>query len=162
MNQRTRIIIAVLILVLVGGAILGLEALRRRRVTPAELQPGSVPIYVDGALESAFTPEDLETLDKVSFEDPEEGRTQEGWMLREVLLLHLSEDRLSPETRITVISTSREKSAELTWAEVGNEENMVMFDLSGRGTLKLVSKMEKLDTRDEWVQDTDRIEVASP
>jgi len=34
-----------------------------------------------------------------------------------------------------------------------------MFDLAGRGTLKLVSKLERLDIRDEWVQDVDRIEV---
>jgi hypothetical protein len=37
---------------------------------------------------------------------------------------------------------------------------MVMFDLSGRGTLKLVSKtLENFSTRDEWVQDVDKIEV---
>jgi hypothetical protein len=34
-----------------------------------------------------------------------------------------------------------------------------MFDLSGRGTLKLVSVLERLDVRDEWVQDVDQIEV---
>jgi len=38
----------------------------------------------------------------------------------------------------------------------------VMFDLSGRGTLKLVSKMASLDDREEWVQDVDRIEVNTP
>jgi hypothetical protein len=36
---------------------------------------------------------------------------------------------------------------------------MVMFDLSGRGTLKLISKVERLDVRDEWIQDVDKIEV---
>ena len=162
MNKNQRILVAVLILVLVGGAILGLEALRRQRVTPADLEPGSIPIYADGEMEAAFTPEDLKSLEEVSFQDAEEGKTQSGWMLRDVLRVHLSEDTLDPQTTISVISTSREKSAELTWAEVENEENMVMFDLSGRGTLKLVSKMEQLDTRDEWVQDADRIEVASP
>jgi hypothetical protein len=34
-----------------------------------------------------------------------------------------------------------------------------MFDLSSRGTLKLVSVLERLDVRDEWVQDVDKIEV---
>ena len=162
MNQTRRILVAVLILVLVGGAILGLEALRRQRVTPADLEPGSVPIYVDGKMEAAFTPKDLEGLEMVSFQDAEEGKTQEGWMLKDVLSVHLSNETLSPATNITVISTSRDKSAELTWAEVQDEENRVMFDLSGRGTLKLVSKMEGLATRDEWVQDTDKIEVSSP
>jgi len=61
-----------------------------------------------------------------------------------------------------VSSSSRDKSAQLTWAEVDDPANMVMFDLSSRGTLKLVSLMEKLDTRDEWVQDTDKIEITSP
>jgi len=45
---------------------------------------------------------------------------------------------------------------------VNDRENMVMFDLSNRGTLKLVSLLEKLDMRDEWVQDIDRIEVRNP
>jgi hypothetical protein len=162
MNQRKRIIMAVAILAVLGGVVLGLESLRRQRLTEADLDPGSIPIYVDGQLEAAFTPDDLENLRQVSFEEAEEGKTQEGWLLRDVLLLHLSEESLTSETQITVNSSSRDKSAELTWAEVDNEDNMVMFDLSGRGTLKLVSKLERLGVRDEWVQDTDRIEITSP
>jgi hypothetical protein len=162
MTQSKRIIIAAVILVAIGGAVVGLEALRRQRVTEADLEPGSIPIYVDGEMEAAFTPGDLESLEQVSFQDAEEGKTQNGWMLRDALLLHLTEENLTPQTKITVISTSREKSAELTWAEVNDPSNMVMFDLSGRGTLKLVSQLDKLNTRDEWVQDTDRIEVEAP
>ncbi|MGC9348023.1 MAG: hypothetical protein ACP5JG_07795, partial [Anaerolineae bacterium] len=84
---------------------------------------------------------------------------QEGWLLRDVLELYLSDDDLQPDTRITVISSSREKSAQLTWSEIEDPEAMVLLDLSGRGTLKLASKLERLDVRDEWVQDVDRIEV---
>ena len=58
-------------------------------------------------------------------------------------------------------SSSRAKSAQVTWAEVDVLENYVMFDLSNRGTLKLVSVLPALDTRDEWVQDVDSIEVTS-
>jgi hypothetical protein len=162
MNQSKRVIVAIVILIVIGGAVLGLEALRRQRVTEGDLEPGSIPIYLHGDMEAAFTPDDLTSLDQVSFEDAEEGKTQEGWMLREVLLLHLPEETLTPETQITVISTSREKSAELAWSEVNDADHMVIFDLSGRGTLKLVSKLDRLDTRDEWVQDTDRIEVTTP
>ena len=161
LSQKQRIIIAVVLLILIGGLVLGLETLRRQRVTDSDLAPGSIPIYVDGAMEAAFTPGDLESLEQVSFVDDEDGKTQEGWLLRDVLRLHLSEAELTPETQITVISSSRGKSADLTWAEVNDEANMVMFDLSGRGTLKLVSKLEKLDVRDEWVQDTDKIEITS-
>jgi len=80
-------------------------------------------------------------------------------MLREVLRLYVPPRKLKPETRVAVTSTSREKSAVLTWAEVDDPANWVMFDLSGRATLKLVSVLERLDVRDEWVQDVDRIDV---
>lgn len=79
-----------------------------------------------------------------------------------MLGLYLDADQLSPQTRIIVSSASRNKSAQLTWQEVNDRENMVMFDLSNRGTLKLVSLLEKLDMRDEWIQDIDRIEVRNP
>ena len=161
MIQRTRILIAVGALLLFVVAVLIVEALRASSSEP-ELAPGSIPIYLDGKLAGGFTPEDLDELEQVSFVDAEEGKTQEGWRLSDVLLLHLKERDLEPETAIVVTSTSREKSAELTWAEVQNSANWVMFDLSGRGTLKLVSVLERLDVRDEWVQDVDRIEVTSP
>ena len=158
MSQRTRILIAVGILIVLVVVVLGVEAVRRANSEP-ELAPGSIPITVDGKLVGGFVPDDLEVLEQVSFVDDEEGKTQEGWMLRDVLLLHVGEDDLEPETRIIVTSSSREKSVELTWAEVDDPANWVMFDLSGRGTLKLVSVLERLDIRDEWVQDVDQIGV---
>jgi hypothetical protein len=158
--HRTRILIALAVIVVVAGIVLGVDAWQRSRA--AELEPGSIPIYVGERLAGTFQPGDLEKLEQVSFVDAEEGKTQEGWLLRDVLLLYLEEDGLRPDTTITVSSSSRDKSAELTWAEVAVPDNMVMFDLSGRGTLKLVSKLERLDTRDEWVQDVDRIEVSTP
>lgn len=166
MSQTKRIVIAVVVLVVLVGAVVGIEALRRGASQPAAgaeatLAPGSIPIYLDGRLVAGFSPQDLETMEQVSFVDDEEGKTQEGWLLRDVLLLHLDPDQLDPETPVVVTSTSREKSAELTWAEVEDPDNWVMFDLAGRGTLKLVSVLERLDTRDEWVQDVDLVEVGS-
>jgi hypothetical protein len=158
MSQRTRFLIVVGILIILVAAVLGVEALRRVSAE-SELAPGSIPIYLDGKLVDGFVPDDLADLEQVSFVDEEEGKTQEGWMLRDVLLLHVKESKLKPETRIVVTSSSRDKSVELTWAEVDDPANWVMFDLSGRGTLKLVSVLERLDVRDEWVQDVDKIEV---
>ena len=80
-------------------------------------------------------------------------------MLRDVLLVHISEDALRSNSTITVSSSSREKSAQMTWEQADNLENSVLFDLSSRGTVKLASRLEGLDTRDTWVQDVDRIEV---
>ena len=94
--------------------------------------------------------------------DAEEGKTQDGWLLRDILLLYLGEDNLQAKSQITVSSSSREKAHTLAWAEVEDRENMVMFDLSGRGTLKLVSKIPGFDVRDSWIQDVDKIEVTTP
>jgi hypothetical protein len=161
MTQTKRIFIAVAVVVVLVGFVLGIEALRRSQSEPT-LAPGSIPIYVDDRLVGGFTPDDLGELEQVSFVDAEEGKTQEGWMLRDVLQANVQTSKLQPETLIIVSSSSRDKSAELTWSEVDDPANWVMFDLSGRGTLKLVSVLERLDIRDEWVQDVDRIEVAAP
>jgi len=161
LTQRTRILIAFIILVAVVGAVLGLDALRRASSEPT-LAPGSIPLYLDGRLVGGFTPDDPDQLKKVSFVEAEEGKKQEGWLLRDVILLHVDASRLEQDSVITVSSSSRNRSATLTWANVDDQDNMVMFDLSNRGTLKLASLLEKLDTRDEWVQDADKIEIASP
>jgi hypothetical protein len=163
MTQNKRILIAIIIFAVLIGAVLGLETLRRRNASVSEgeitLDPGNIPIYVDGKLVGGFSPDDLEQLEKVSFVDAEDGKPQDGWLLRDVLLLHVKREDLHPDTLINVSSSSRDKSAQLTWAEVDEAANMVMFDLSNRGTVKLVSLLEKLDVRDEWVQDVDKIEI---
>jgi hypothetical protein len=160
MTQKTRIVIGVGVLLVLVAAVIGVEALRRTSSEP-ELVPGSIPIYIEGRLVGGFTPDDLSQLDQVSFVDAKEGKPQEGWLLRDVLLLHVKESQLEPDMLLIVTSSSRDKSVRLTWAEVQDPANWVMFDLSGRGTLKLVSVLERLDVRDEWVQDVDKIEIAN-
>ena len=164
MTQRTRILLAVAILAVIALAVLGIDQWQRSRQTmsEADLLPGSVPIYLNGRLLAGFQPTDLEQLSKVSFVDAEDSKTQDGWLLRDVILLHVQRARLKGDYVITVTSSSRNKSVQVTWAEADDPANWVMFDLSGRGTLKLVSTLERLDTRDEWVQDVDKIEVATP
>ena len=170
MKQSTRIIIGVAIVIILITTVLVVDNLQRRaeatrlneqaiEMEITALPPGSIPIYIGDRIVAGFTPDDLSSLPEASFVDAEEGKTQQGWMLRDILALYLTADQLKPTTRVTVISTSREKQIALTWEEIEDEANMVMFDLSGRGTLKLVSKLEYLDVRDEWIQDVDRIEV---
>ena len=165
MNQKKRILIAVVILLVIVGGILGVDYLQRQKAAaqaPADMPPGSIPIFVDGKFVASFVPDDLSQLPSASFVDAEEGKTQEGWLLKDVLLLYVKPNKLKADTQITVSSSSREKSHTLTWAEVENPDNMVLFDLSGRGTLKLVSKIPGFDVRDAWVQDVDKIEVTNP
>jgi hypothetical protein len=161
-----RIAIAVLALLVLVGAVLGIDAFRRRGSAIQEgagvtVPPGGVPIYMDGRLAAGFGPDDLEQLEQASFVDAEEGQPQEGWLLSDVLLLYLQEGALTG-AEVEVSSSSRDKAVRMTWDEVRDRDNMIMFDLSGRGTLKLVSLLERLDVRDEWVQDVDRIEVLKP
>lgn len=169
MKQQTRVLVAVVILIALVGAVLGIDQWRRANQSgiaagPGEptLAPGAIPIRLDGRLVGGLGPDDIERLQKVSYVEPEEGKTQEGCLLRDIILLYLKPKDLAAGSLITVSSSSRNKSAQVTWAEASDMDNMVMFDISNRGTLKLVSKLAKLDQRDEWVQDTDSIEVTSP
>jgi hypothetical protein len=162
MNQKTRIVIAVVILLVIVGVVLAVDALQRQQAAsqaPADMPPGSIPIYLDGKFVDSFVPDDLGELQGASFVDDEEGKTQEGWLLNDVLLLYVKSSQLKEDMQITVSSSSREKAKTLTWPEVQDMDNMVMFDLSGRGTLKLVSKIPGFDIRDEWIQDVDKIEI---
>ena len=165
MDQKKRILIAVVILLVIVGGVLGIDYLQRQKAAaqaPADMPPGSIPIFMDGKFVASFVPDDLSQLPGASFVDAEEGKTQEGWLLKDVLLLYIKPNKLKADTQITVSSSSRDKSHTLTWAEVENPDNMVLFDLSGRGTLKLVSKIPGFDVRDAWVQDVDKIEVTNP
>ncbi len=167
MKQRNRIVLAIVILLVFVAVILGVDWMRRMSTnnptgTVTPLPAGSIPILLNGDLVAGFVPADLDKMKKVSFTDAAEGKLQDGWLLRDVLLLHIAAEHLTPDAVITITSTSRGKTAELSWAEVQDQANMVMFDLSNRGTLKLVSQLPKLDMRDEWVQDVDRIEISSP
>ncbi len=162
MVQSKRLLIAVVILLILVGLILGVDYFRRQRVEARLLESipaGSIPIFQDAVLAGSFVPDDLDQLDLVSFVDGGEGKTQEGWMLRDVLLLYLTIDPSQATGEVTVLSSSRDKSVTLDWSTVNDPENMVMFDLSGRGTLKLVSKVDGFNTRDDWIQDVDRIQV---
>jgi hypothetical protein len=163
MKQWTRVLIALGILALVALIVLGVDAWQRQRASTAEIPAGAIPLYLDGKFAGAFTPADLDGLNKTSFTDAEEGKLQQGWLLRDVIRLHVSPRNLKPDSVITITSSSRGKSATVTWTDADEPANQVMLELSNRGTLKLVSsRLPALDTRNEWVQDVDRIEVTSP
>ena len=164
MNRNRRFLIALLAILAIAGLVLGVDWVQRRQAaqvmgTSTPLPPGSIPVVYNGQIVAGFTPGDLEKLQQVSFVDAEEGKPQDGWLLRDVLLLFLKPEQFQDDTQITVSSSSRDKSATLSWAEVKDASNMVMFDLSNRGTLKLVSLLPQLKTRNYWIQDADRIEV---
>lgn len=165
MTTWKRIAIALGVIVFIIIVVLGVDYLQRQFTAKENNQAipaGSIPIYLDGDLVGAVVPADLEHLEKVSFKDAEEGKKQEGWLLRDVVQLFLAADSLRSDSQVTVSSTSRGKSVLLDWADIENADNMVVLDLANNGTLKLVSLLENLDSRDEWIQEVERIEVESP
>jgi hypothetical protein len=165
MMDKKRIVLVLLIMIVIVGAMLGFDFLRRTYAAsqaPSDMPPGSIPIYVDGEFVASFVPEDLAQLRAARFVDPEEGKTQEGWLFLDVILLYVDDDELKSETLFTVSSSSREKYHTLRWSEVADPNYIVMFDLSNKGTLKFVSNIPGFDIRDAWVQDVDKIEVKTP
>lgn len=162
MSKRKRIILlfsGFLTIIVLMFLIEFLRGKSQTNATEGELQPGQVAIYWNGKFNLGFSGSDLEGLQEVSFKDVEEQKTQQGWLLKDVLLKFYDTDLFSEDTVIRVSSSSRNLSATVVWFEVLDEENYILFDLSGRGTLKLVSVMERLDERAEWVQDIDKIEI---
>jgi len=162
MNQKKRILLLLGGLAAIIAVMFVVEYIRgisQANNSDGELQPGDVAIYWNGKLDLGFSAVDLETLEKVTFTDKEDQKIQEGWLLKDILLNFYSNDQFSEDTVIRVSSSSRSLTATVIWDEVLNDKNFIMFDLSGRGTLKLVSVLERLDERAEWVQDIDKIEI---
>jgi hypothetical protein len=167
MRQPLRYLFALVVLLGISGLVLGVDALQRHAaggtlIAGGALPAGSIPIYLDGSLRGAFTPNSTLSLPTASFVDAEEGKTQAGYRLRDAILQVVGASMLSPDTLVVITSSSRGKSARLYWSQVNDPANQVLLSLGGRGTFKLVSVMPDLDTRTEWVQDVDRIEVTAP
>ncbi|HPC42743.1 MAG TPA: hypothetical protein PLM53_18055 [Spirochaetota bacterium] len=166
MSTTRRIIIAIVIIAAVVGAILVIHSSRRggylyRAGTSGdkEFTEGCVPFLSGGELLANFCQKNTTGLAKAGFKDKAENKLQEGWLLRDVLLKYIKEEQLSPDTMVVVSSSSRGKKAGLTWKDISNEKNKIILALSRQGSLKLVSTMKDLDTREKWVQDIDRIEI---
>lgn len=168
MSRKTTVRVVIAIAAIVALVWAGLDFMNRdiETVAPDDetIAPaGTITLVMDGDIITDFTPSNVQDLEIYSFEDIEEAKLQSGALLRDVILLFVDEADLSDESQITVSSSARNKSVTLTWAQVNNPDNLVLFDpSSNRGTLKLVSMLEILDTREEWIQDTDRIEITSP
>jgi hypothetical protein len=167
MKQPLRYLLALVLLLGISGLVLGVDALQRRAaggplIAGSTMPVGSIPIYLDGSLRGAFTPNSVLSLPTASFVDAEEGKTQAGYLLRDAILQVVGASMLSPDTLVVITSSSRGKSARLYWSQVNDPANQVLLSLSGRSTFKLASVLPELDTRTEWVQDVDRIEVTAP
>ena len=164
MSQKTKILVVVGVLVLVAAilAVYGLAAQRQAAQAPsATPQPGMIHLYVDGVFTANVSPADMKNLPAASFKDKEQGKEQGGWWLRDVIRLYMKESLLSSQSKITGTGTRQGlKTATVTWAEALEPANNLALDLSGEGqSVKLAGTLDKLSTRDQWVQGVERIDI---
>ncbi len=166
MGTSRRIFISMGIIILAVLTILVIDSFRRGGGLYRTLHEGKekftaacVPVYSGAAQPANFCEADAAKLAMKSFVDKDESKKQEGWLLRDVVLLSVKKESLNPGTRVLVSSSSRGKKAELSWNDVSSEANMVILAPTKQGTLKLASVMKGLETRQQWVQDVDRIEI---
>jgi hypothetical protein len=163
-NKRAIIVLVVLIGI---GVLFAAQGLWRQfaPVAPsATPQPGMIHFYVDGDFVANVAPSDVTGLPQASFVDSEEGKTQEGPWLKDLVLLYVQEKDLSPQSVIRVegkrSSSGEAKQGSVTWEQAQNPDHHLLFDISSSGdSIKLVSTLPGLDTRDKWVQGVSRIEV---
>ena len=167
MSQNRRLLIIAVVVLLLGAAaaLYGVLNQNRLKNAPADNpQPGMIHLYLDDKFVANLSPADLSELPGASFKDAEEGKRPEGWWLRDVVRLYVDEDSLSGSSEITVIGVRQKsgetKSAVITWKETLDPDSNVIFDLAGDGqSIKLASTLERLDTRDEWIQGVNRIDI---
>ena len=169
MSTTKRVIIGIIIIAVVAAGILAVESIRRGGFLYRTLRGGSetftgecVPVYAGKNLLAGFCKENAAALAKKSFIDKSEGKKQEGWLLADVLLLSVKKEEMKPGTLVRVESTGRGKKAVLAWRDIADEANLVLLAPTKQGTLKLAAAMKGLDSRAQWVQDVDRIEIIRP
>ncbi len=166
MSQKTRILILVGVIILIGAvlAVIGLAAPNPAAQAPsATPQAGMIHLYVDGNFTANIAPADLAKLPAASFVDKEQGKTQNGYWLRDVVKVYVKESALSPTSQIALSGVrggTEKKTATLTWAETLDPANNVLFSPSNDGqSVKVAGTMDKLATRDNWVQGLTQIDV---
>jgi len=167
MSQKTRmlIVVGVILAIAAGAAIYGAISQNRMKNASGDTpQAGMIHLYVDKQFTANVSPADLGDLPDASFKDAEDGKLQEGWLLKDVVLLYVNEGKLTAKSEVEVsgirVSTGETKSKALTWEQIIEPANNVLFDLTGNGSaLKLVSEIPGFDIRDAWIQGVNQIDV---
>ena len=167
MKQNQRTIVVVVALVAIGIALAVLGYVRSQRQASSQTpEEGMIHIYVDGTFAANVSPATVSDLPTYSFQDAEQGKTQEGPSLEDVLSAHIAKRSLGAGTTVTVNGVrsqgSEPKETTVTWEQIVDPESHLILDVAGSGdSLKLVSTLPGLDTRDTWVQGVQRIDIQS-
>ena len=166
MTKRQLVVARILVVI---AAALAAQGLLARPVSgPAGGVPeeGMIHLYVDGAFRANLDPSQIMALPEASFIDEEEGKTQSGPWLKDVIALHVGERELQAGSTIRTQGIRRQggeaREAVVTWGQALDESSHLLLDIAGSGdSLKLVSTLSGLDTRDTWVQGVARLDVTT-
>ena len=103
------------------------------------------------------TMSELQTLQTVSYEDTlGSGAIDEGPLLKDVILLRMSETSLTDGTLILIKSDLTGEERTISWGEISNTSKSYILDFTNRGTTKFTSpETEKKDR----VRDVTQIKV---
>ena len=167
MSHKVRIAFVVSVIVAIAVS-LGIQGWRQSQIVVSNESPakGRIHIYYHGSFVANLNPADLPDLEPGSFKDLEENKTQEGPWLKDIVTLYI--DRAIKDSELVTVrglrsTTGEEKEITLTWAQVADGDNNVICDVAGSGdSIKLVSTLPELDTRDEFVQGIIRIDIDKP
>jgi hypothetical protein len=130
-----------------------------------------VILTITGAVgkEVKFTMAQLQAMSPVTLnsEHPKNGaQTNTGVRLnalRDVIRAYVKENTLAPTSQVIVTGIcqgTKKKSATLTWAEVLDSANHVLYSPSNDGaSVKIAATLDRLSTRNDWIQGLTQIDV---
>ncbi len=166
MSQTLRVLIVIgaLGLIAIIFAVVGSVSQSQIAQVPVTTpQAGMIHLYVDGTFTANLLPTEMQKLASASFVDKEQGKTQSGYWLKDVIRLYVKETALTASSQIIVTGVrqgTEKKIATLTWAETLDPANSVLYSPSNDGTsVKIAATMERLSTRNDWVQGLTQIDV---
>ncbi len=166
MSQKTRMFIVIIALVLIAVFLAGIGFISQTQTAQAPAttpQPGMIHLYLDGTFVANLMPTETQKLPAASLVDKEQGKTQNGYWLKDVVRLYVKETALMPTSKITVTGVrqgTEKKSATVTWAETLDPSNNLLFSPSNDGSsVKIAATMDRLSTRDNWIQGLTQIDV---
>ncbi|NOZ72149.1 MAG: hypothetical protein GXP38_09585 [Chloroflexi bacterium] len=123
----------------------------------ANVSQGDIPIFVNGNLTAVITQQELDDLTPVMLSG--QGTTIEGWLLAEVLKHSLPATSLSAQTQVTVGSSSTNRAAQFSWAELQSPDNNIILALTATNSWLLAFPLADDQSEDAWVQEVDRIKI---
>ena len=166
MGQKQLILIVISILTFLTVSLAVYQSVRQNGSdTTGSSSPkrGMISLFKDGILVANLSPADLNKLPKVSFTEREREKSLEGWWLRDVLRLYLEKEQFADGTTIAISGFKQkrgEKTANLSWKEVQDPDAHVMLHPTKDGqSLKLVSTLDQLATRNQWIQGVMKINI---